>query len=115
MLKLPSEIIYKILLELDDINISLELKNDWVSKKLCERHNYYSYDNKDKTIRNIKNGNLKLIKFLHKIGSKFDNCEVENAYNYGNVEVVKYLHSCIDKEDWGCIGFGICGRKFRTH
>lgn len=39
-MKLPYDIIDMILLKLDNVHISIELKRDYVSKKLCELHDY---------------------------------------------------------------------------
>jgi hypothetical protein len=84
---LPYELSDMVLYQLDTIGITIDLHRLYIAKKIVKRHSHRY------TIYNVcMDGNLKLVKLLHNIGSKFTTKAMDLAAGNGCLEVVKWLH-----------------------
>ena len=83
---LPNELIDKILIKLNNQNIAIKLKRDFVINKLHEINHY--------TILNMSmEGNLDVIKWLYKNGDKNCPYAINGACIYGHIDVIKWLYN----------------------
>lgn len=84
MPKLPYELIDKILINVNDIELASKLNRKYVIKKL--------YSEKTMLLA-AENGYLKLMKCLYKIGKRCDELYINFAILRGQLEIIKFLHS----------------------
>lgn len=94
-MKLPNELIDKIIIKLNDLNIAFELSS-YATKKICE-YVQFPID------LACKYGNLELVKYLYNINNKCSYKALYNACQFGHLNIVKYLY------------YGISDNNFKFH
>jgi hypothetical protein len=84
--KTPYDLIDMILLKSNRLNITIKLHRHWIGKKI--------YKQKGISVYNVlKNGNLKLIKWIYNHTQDFYDHLIRNAVGYGYLDIIKFIYS----------------------